>query len=677
MSWKKNVASNLRAAAKQMAGIAPLPVELDAATRRLAEAAVKGVCIVHYMGDQHLEIGRRNTDWKLDGRHIELRAFVYGTPFIRHLGVAYHLTRDERYAEAARDYLREYMAAYPIDRIGQDEEIDSTLALAGRVTTWATMLHILVDSKAFDEAFVVSVIEHASAQLDFLQRNMKPVINWRVFEARALLTSSLYLQFAEHGPQWKRYAVRVLNDAFHRQFLPDGVHCERVPTYHMAMADTFRDVMRYGKHMPELGLRMTAERLSPMYDFDLACTKPNGYLCGIHDSQTEFTGHLRDGKHTAGHRSMDGKAAWQRFRDEFGMSRDLPATTQVYPHAAFAFMRTDWDEDATWMSFDATNWGSGHDHLSRNAIQLHAHRQSMVIDPGWLDYASNKWGMYGRSTRAHATCNLNGMNQSSTNPRTFQHSGTPGYDCVFSVYDGGYWDTECRWNFTHAGKGIWAEHGRILFRVGDRFAFVADSMFRLPQVAGDPAGDKPAYECVWPLAPGASVKVDESTHRAAAQWTDAGLLMLVPIRPAGSQFEVHEGEEDPVRGWVPGDGQHHPAPQVVLNTPVMEQQHEYYVTVLIPYKGDTPPAVKVESKSPMGQAGFVRLTWADGSEDTVYWSCNFNMMLGQWPDFETDASLVHVRKDANGKVQGGCCVGGTYIEPFDPQTRAEPGTFVF
>jgi hypothetical protein len=213
--------------------------------------------------------------------------------------------------------------------------------------------------------------------------------------------------------------------------------------------------------------------------------------------------------------------------------------------------------------------------------------------------------------------------------------------------------------------------------VQDRFVFVADSMFRLPQEVGDAESQRPSYECVWPLAPGARVELDEQADRATAQWTDAGLLMLVPIRPEGSRFEVHEGEEEPPRGWVPGEGVHLPAPQVVLNTPTMHRQHEYYVTVLVPYAGTDGPKVTVEAKSPMGQTGFVRLTWADGSQDTVYWACNFNMMLGKWPDFETDGSLVHVRTDAAGKVLGGCCVDGTYLEPFCDRSYEKPTTFAF
>jgi len=374
---------------------------------------------------------------------------------------------------------------------------------------------------------------------------------------------------------------------------------------------------------------------------------------------------------------VDNTKTWENFRRESGLSLDRPPVNQVFPDAGLAFLRTGWDEDAAWMSFDATQWGSGHCHLSRHALQLHAFRQSMVIDPGWLSYSSDEWGIYGRTTRAHSTCNLNGLNQSQTNPGRLQFYHASGYDALFSMYEGGYWNTDLKWNFTHASQGIWAQHGRILFWVQDRFAFVADSMFRLPYQPDDPESGRPSYECVWQLAPGAEIDLQPDRNRATAQWKDAGLLLMTPIRPEGSRYEIHCGEKDPLRGWAPGEGEHHPAPQVVLNTPHMPGCHDYYVSILTPYKGHAVPAVTVEAKSPMGQTGCVRLRWEDETIDEVHWGCNFNMMLGKKDDFETDSSLVHLRKDKSGKVSGGCCVHGTFISPFDSKIRSTPETFLF
>lgn len=672
-----NILESIRQAAEHLNTIYPPPDTLNDAFRASANAAVDGVVIIHYQGEIRVKLGRKNIAWTPETGADQTIHHVFRMAFIGDLATAYHVLKDERYAGAARDYLAEYMKAWPIDTVGRNPVADSTLTLAGRIAMWTRSLHLLISSKSFDTPFVGQVVSYLAAQFQFLRENIKPGINWRVFEARSLLAGALYLAFLEQADDWRQCAVRVLNDAWFRQFLPDGVHYERNPIYHGGMTGTFCDLLKLGRHMPELGLVVTLDRLISAYDFMLACVKPNGYLCGIHDSQSEFTGHRRDNVHTTSHKGVDNNKTWEEFRREFKLPMERPPTSQVFPDAGLAFLRTGWDEDAAWMSFDATQWGGGHCHLSRNALQLHAFRQSMVIDPGWLSYESNEWGVYGRSTRAHSTCNLNGLNQSSTNPNRLQSYHAPGYDALFSMYEGGYWDTDLKWNFTHASQGIWAQHARILFWVQDRFAFVADSMFRLPHRPEDPEADRPSYECVWQLAPDADIDLQPEQNRATAQWKDAGLLLLTPIRPEGSRYEVHCAETDPLRGWAPGEGQHHPAPQLVLNTPRMQSQHDYYVSILVPYRGGTLPVVTVDAKSPKGQLGFVRLTWGDGTQDIVHWGCNFNLMLGKQPDFETDSSLVHLRKDARGRVVSGCCINGTYLKPFDTTVRVKPETFRF
>lgn len=673
-----DIITDIRQAAERLGSVYPLPDRLDDEVRRSADAAVEGVVIAHYQGEQRITVGRPHTNWHLDSDpHLQGRQFLYRMAFIGDLASAYRFLGDEQYAQAARDYLAGYMDALPLDTIGRNHDIDNTLTLCGRNARWSASLHLLISSPAFDAEFVTRVVAYIAAQFEYLRSNLSTTINWRIFNANSLLAGGLYLAFLDRAADWRAYAIQVLNDAWVRQFLPDGVHCERNPIYHTGMAGTFCSLFRLSRGMPELGLVMTLEQLIPMYDFALACVKPNGYLCGIHDSQSEFTGHLRDGVHTTSHKGVDNTKLWESFRREFALSPERPPTRQVFPDAGLAFLRTGWDEDAAWMSFDGTQWGGGHCHLSRNAVQLHAFRQSMVIDPGWLSYESNAWGVYGRTTRAHSTCNLNGNNQVSTNPSRLQSFSAPGYEAVFCVYEGGYWDTDLKWNFTHARSGVWAQHARILYWVQDRFAFVADSMFRLPAHPEDPEEERPSYECVWQLAPGAEIDLRPEHDRATAQWKDAGLLLLTPIRPQGSRYEVHVGETDPLRGWAPGEGSHHPAPQLVLNTPRMQERHDYYVSILTPFRGRNAPMVAVEAKSPKGQTGYVRLNWADGTQDVIHWGCNFNLMLGRQPDFETDSSLVHIRKDAAGHVISGGCVQGTSIKPFAPTTRLRPETFRF
>ncbi len=665
---------------ERMQSIMPPPPELDDRRRRSADAALDGVVLVQYLGEHPLALGRRRIDWLR--RDDQRGAAVARFGFLEDLAVVYHLTGDVRYAAAARDYLEDFMRAFPSEHLGRRALYNSVLDLGIRNTTWLTALGMLVSSPAFDVPFVERLVTFIGAQLQYLREHLSTTINWRVSNARDLLLGGLYLDYLEPSSDWRRYAVSVLNDAWFRQFLPDGVHCECIPSYHANVAESYLLLYRIGCRMPELGLVMTLNRLREIFDFTLACRKPNGYLCGLHDSQTEFAGDIEDDLVSAWDRGQR-PYRWERFRSECGLSLDRPPISQTYPDAGLAFMRTGWDADATWLSFDATRWGGGHCHLSRNSVQLHAHRRSMVIDPGWPYYGEPEWGEYGASTRAHSTCNLNGFSQSPTNPSRFETHFAPGYDAVFSVYEGGYWDIKRNWDFTSAANGIWAQHARLLFWVHDRFAFVADSMLRLPLRPDDPAGERPSFECVWQLAPDATVDVQPDRNRITAHWRDAGLLVLTPIRPDNSRYDVHRGSMNPLRGWVPEPRKRwepdiknqRPAPQLVIRTPRMHQQHDYCVSIMVPFRGREAPEVKVDARSPMGKTGYVRLAWGDGTADEIHWGCNFGVMLGSQGGFETDSSLVHLLMRADGRVLEGCCVHGTYLKPYDPRIRPYPETF--
>lgn len=668
------LAAALADAAAPLASVFILPEALSEHQQRIADLAVDGVFVAIYNGEHLLKLGRRNINWHDPAQGERLHMVLRMRP-VAVLAQAHAITRKAEYAEAAADYMREFMDGFPLDASGACPKAKSTLDVCIRSRSFAEALHRLAPSDAFDDALLTRMLHYLAEQFRFLRENMSTTINWRVHNARDLLFGALHLPFLRGADDWRDFAVKVLNDAWHRQFLPDGVHYERNPVYHLGMTSTFTQLYELGTSIPDLGIAVTLAGLEKAYDFALACAKPNGYLCGLHDSQSEFTGHVRDGKYAEGHKSVDNEKTWRAFREKFDLPLDYPSTSQYFPDAGLGFFRTGWTEDDAWVSFDATRWGGGHCHLGRNSVQLHANRRTLVVDPGWLEYSSNAWGVHGRSTRAHNTCNLNGLTQVQTNPSRTVHHHAPGYEAMFSVYEGGYWDTELKWNFTKAGQGIWAEHARTMFWVQDRFMFIADSMYRLPQREDETADEAPSFEINWQLPDAPELDLAADASRAVAHWGDSNLLLLFPIRPQGATLTAHAGEMDPIRGWLPGDHQHRAAPQLCLNTPRMTRQHDYYVTLLVPYTEAQPPQVSVEAKSPMGTVGHVTLRWADGSVDQVHWGCGFGLMVGNVDDFETDSSLVHLRRDPAGKIVKGCCVDGTYLSPWSATPRAKPETF--
>ncbi|NLE66446.1 MAG: hypothetical protein GX608_03400, partial [Lentisphaerae bacterium] len=468
--------------------------------QKLADEIVSGCLPFRFFDVKLMQVGRRGIDWS--GKHLahqewpaQLNRFFHLAP----LAAAWKATRRACYAGAARDYAEDWLRAHPSRPGWTLADGDNTLTLSIRLQMWWSLLPSFFDHPAFDDALLERLAESTACQLGFLKDNLSPEGNWRIAQAESMLVCGLILGHRPEADAWRALGVKVLNDAFHRQVLPDGAHIERNCGYHSWMTRVFERYWKLGRQMPGLGLAMKPDVIARMHDYALANQRPNGSSSGLHDS----TGV------NAGPRAAGWDRSYLSFRKAAGLPESHPPVRQVFPDAGQAFLRSSWGEKADWLSFDATCWGGGHCHLSRNAVQLFAGGRALVVDPGILNYdARDPMMYYGRSTRSHSTVNLNGWNQAMTDPGRLQYSCAPGYECVASAYGGGYWPGRYQWYFDQGcGSGIWAEHFRLLLWICGRAIVVIDAVTRNAEPAA------PFLECNWQLAPG-MVELDAPSGRA-------------------------------------------------------------------------------------------------------------------------------------------------------------------
>jgi len=611
------------------------------------------------------------TDWataKHESRfQFERYRFILLTP----LAAGFAASRDEQYAQAARDYVEEHLSAYGPPDYDDALNLAIRLCQAGQQGWIGTLPHFLA-SGAYDEPFVERVVEEARRQVEWLRGRLARTANVRLFQANCLLWCGLRLDWLAEAAEWRALAVRMLNDAFRRMIHPDGSNVERDPHYVGVYTAVFGSAVTWARAFPELGLSVEAERVARLFDYAVAGTKPSGFECGLHDSVSAWTGTRPN-------------AAMQR-RDEFrrrvGLPQELPPPCRLYADAGQAFLRSGWDADAVYLTFDATREGTAHSHLSRNSVTLHAYGRSLLIDPGFLTYhmghlggdeLDNVAGPYGKGTRAHNTLNLNGWNQAMVSPEFARHWGATGCDAVVSRYAGGYWPGRYGWWFFEGlGTGLAAVHDRILFWMHDRAAVVIDYLMRWHEPTAPGRHDRPALEANWQFCPG-PVAVDAAARRVVTGHDDANVLMLLPLLPAGTAMTLHEGRREPFRGWIGNPDRDHtylPAPQLSLTADPMPEYAACLVTVLVPFRGREAPRVSAEAAAPAdasGQTlrpGRLEIAWGDGSRDAVWWTPALEYALGEVDGLDTDGSLLHVRRDVGGRVIGGAAVDATYCKPF-------------
>ena len=122
-----NLIAAIRQAAEGLAPVWPPPTEIDVRTCEAADAAVGGVLMSCFDSTARKHVGRRGIDWSDLG---PLGGALCRMQFIGQLAAAYHVLHDERYAEAARDYMEDWMTFWTSDRAAGKVESDSSCPTA-------------------------------------------------------------------------------------------------------------------------------------------------------------------------------------------------------------------------------------------------------------------------------------------------------------------------------------------------------------------------------------------------------------------------------------------------------------------------------------------------------------------------------------------------------------------
>jgi hypothetical protein len=481
-------------------------------------------------------------------------------------------------------------------------------------------------SPHYDEAFVRRMIESTRGQLACLQAHLSPRSNWRISHLNCLLYCGVVVPGLE---EYVPFAVRHLNETFHRQIHDDGSHEEHTPGYHGWMCRLFTMLWRLARARPELGLRIATDRMVRMWDYTVYSTAPDGGSAGLHDSGAWSQGPGRIGAiaerdailQEAG---MNGRAEWDITKRP---SRHFPDAGQV-------FLRDDWSPDATFIAFDATRWGGGHCHLSRLAVSLYAGTRMLLYDPGIFSYEmSDPYAPYGKATRSHNTIHLGGMNQTEVDPDTRKVHLEDDLAVVASCYGGGYFPGEYTWSWpTGKGAGVYGVHDRVLLWLRGRGVLVFD------HIRTDGNGQPFAAHWQFPAGPA----MLDTAQRCA--WT-SGARDNILVRCIDSSIpldlRIHEGEKDPILGWLPDAHPHYrPAPLIAMGGRA-QSLGTTMVTLLYPFRDDRPPEIGIERfERCTGQPYGFRFTWPDGTEDLVACSSRLSAQVNQAGPVESDGTLA-------------------------------------
>lgn len=192
-------------------------------------------------------------------------------------GQAYLLTADERYAQAVRNVLEQWIAANPC---AESVNWSCTMEPALRIFTWTWFFRVFHASPAWaDRGFREHFLRALYLHVEFTERHIeRSDINGNHYTADAagLVVGGLFFGRGRQAARWASQGWTILQGEIALQVFPDGVDFEASVPYHRLVAELFLWPAMYRQAQGLAVGDAYRERLRAMARFTAAYAKPDG-----------------------------------------------------------------------------------------------------------------------------------------------------------------------------------------------------------------------------------------------------------------------------------------------------------------------------------------------------------------------------------------------------------------
>lgn len=364
------------------------------------------------------------------------KEFTWGINRFKHLrclGIAYACTGDEKYAAKALEHISGWIDTQPCPRNLPAEELTyfqrpgpwRLLETGLRLRQWVYAYHFFHGSDSWsgdpEQRFYESVKEHAW----FLSTFMASIeINHSIMHMIGLLSAGLTFVSWEESEGWRIKAVERLEDCIRVQVLPDGVHTELTPHYHMVSLELFVDC---AVMLKKRGHAFSAEYeriLAGMMRFAGCMTRQDGTMAPFADSYASQPPDLNaaalyydDPSWVLGEQLHEqfwtvGPERIHGLLEEAGQNRASAISNDL--RLPFAFPAAGYyglGNEEQKLIFDAAALGGPHGHADALSFEWCAFGEALFVDPGTYTYMETPWRRYFKSTSAHNTVLVDGQDQ--------------------------------------------------------------------------------------------------------------------------------------------------------------------------------------------------------------------------------------------------------------------------
>jgi hypothetical protein len=524
------------------------------------------------------------------------------------LGVAYALTRDERYPRLFAVNIENWLSANPP---GVGINWASSLELALRIVSWTWALALFADAEALTPGLFRQILESIAAQARHIERYLSRYFSPNTHltgEALGLVYAGVMFPQLARADRWLELGTRVLLEEIAHQVLPDGVYFEQSTWYQRYTVDFYLHFLVLAQRRGLAVPASVGEAVTRMVDFLLHIRRPDGTVPLIGDADggrllplaRRTPEDFRDVFATAAATFRRSDYAWAagelapetiwllgpRGPEAFQALVPRPPSTapsRDFPHGGYVVMRSGWDAEAHHLILDAGPLGSpgsaGHGHADMLSVQCAAFGEPYLADAGTGTYAESEWRSFFRGSHSHSTVVVDGHDQAApTAP--FKWAEQPRARL-------------CAWQRAGEIEVAQAEH-LAYARLADPVVVRRSVLFvqgRYWIIVDDLRGDaEHRVETRFQFAP-RRVELGSDLWVRAHGRRGRGMLMRA-FADGALKAEVREAEVSPPSGWFSGDyGRRESAPVVIFST--VTRLPLRIVTLLVPVEDVVarPPAV--------------------------------------------------------------------------------------
>jgi len=373
-------------------------------------------------------------------RHLELVT----------LAQAWHLTREPRYLEGARELLESWFEQCPYS-LGPNWT--SSLELAVRLVNWATAWHILGSDasplfegeagQSFRTRWLEFIFRHCHFIANHLSRHSS-ANNHLYGELMGLFVASVTWPLWPESARWRTEAHLELEEQALIQNTSDGVNREQAFYYQHEFADMMLLAWRYGEANGVEFSDAFKHRLKSLLEFFAAVMDTGGNVPMVGDADDALMVRFDPSVDFSPYRSLlatgavlferpdfaykagrlDDKTVWLMGKGAISkfaslLERDPKATPRgAFPDGGYWILGDAFDtSDEIRIVVDAGPLGylsiAAHGHADALAFTLSIGGHEFLIDSGTYAYNTQKiWRDYFRGTSAHNTVRVDGVNQS-------------------------------------------------------------------------------------------------------------------------------------------------------------------------------------------------------------------------------------------------------------------------